>query len=151
MLRRRLPPEGVLLQIYALLPGTSEFIQANDESLLTSKDRKSMFIKLAKRYEQTLSKHDEVKPFHMLMTLFIENGELYSEMMEKVRIHSSCRHSREDLEFYVPQLCTYLVFHEEMHSPELINLLERACKLDLHFAHRFYLYLNSLAVVGSSH
>lgn len=71
--------------------------------------------------------------------------------MEKVRIHSSSRHSREDLEFYVPQLCTYLVFHEEMHSPELINLLERACKLDLHFAHRFYLYLNSLAVIGSSH
>jgi hypothetical protein len=46
------------------------------------------------------------------MTLFIENGELYSEMMEKVKIHSSNKHSREDLEFYIPQLCTYLVFHE---------------------------------------
>lgn len=36
-----------------------------------------------------------------------------------------------------------------MHSPELINLLERACKVDLHFAHRFYFYINSLCM-GSS-
>lgn len=82
----------------------------------------------------------------MLMALLIENGELYSEMMEKVRIHSDNRRRREDLEFYIPQLTTYLIFHEEMHSPELLNLLERACKHDLHFAHRFYLYVNSLCI-----
>ncbi|MBS1890228.1 MAG: hypothetical protein JST59_02970 [Actinobacteria bacterium] len=58
MVPRRLSAEGVLLPVSALLPSNDPLIQANDESLLTSKDRKSMFIKLAKRYERTLSQHE---------------------------------------------------------------------------------------------
>ena len=70
-----------------------------------------MFLKLALRCDKLISAKEDIKPFHMLMALFIENGEMYSELMEKVTIHSA-DHRREDLEFYIPQLCTYLVFHE---------------------------------------
>lgn len=58
MARLRHTAEDLLLPISALLPSTLKIIKANDESLLTSKDRKTVFLKLVKRYEKLISGHE---------------------------------------------------------------------------------------------
>ena len=57
--------------------------------------------------------------------------------------------SKEDLEFYIPELCTYLVFHEELRNIELEKLLVRACKVDIHFSLKYYFYMHSLEMIKS--
>ena len=55
--------------------------------------------------------------------------------------------SKEDLEIYIPQLCTYLVFHEEMENIPIFNLLEHTSRTDLQFALIYYSYMKSLEVL----
>ncbi len=55
--------------------------------------------------------------------------------------------SKEDLEFYIPELCTYLVFHEELKNLELEKLMVRACKVDIHFSLKYYFYMKSLEII----
>lgn len=52
--------------------------------------------------------------------------------------------SKEDLEFYIPELCTYLVFHEDLKNMELLKLMLQACKVDIHFSLKYYFYMKSL-------
>lgn len=56
--------------------------------------------------------------------------------------------SKEDLQFYIPELCTYLVFHEELANLELERLLMRACKIDMHFSLKYFFYMTALEVVN---
>lgn len=56
---------------------------------------------------------------------------------------------RNDLEFFIPQICSYLVYHNELRSQELIEFLIECSKLDFYFAHQFYFYLNSLSAMIS--
>ncbi len=52
--------------------------------------------------------------------------------------------SKDDLNFYIPQLCTYLVYHEEMENEELSDWLGNAPKLDLQFSAKYYFFMRSL-------
>ncbi len=55
---------------------------------------------------------------------------------------------KEDLQFYVPELCTYLVFHEQLKNMELQKLMVRACKVDIHFSLKYYFYMRSLQTLN---
>lgn len=58
--------------------------------------------------------------------------------------------SKEDLELYIPQLCTYLVFHAEMENIPIFNLLERTARFDLQFALLYYSYMKSLETINEN-
>ena len=70
------------------------------------------------RYLAKLRKQSELStimdPFFIMIALLLgEESEIYSELMAMVTNQSeSTVFSKEDLEFYIPELCTYLVFHE---------------------------------------
>lgn len=51
---------------------------------------------------------------------------------------------RDDLEFYIPQLCNFLLFGEFKAVNSLIRFLLEACKSSFHFAHRVVWFLASI-------
>lgn len=125
-----------------------------DFSLLTSENRKELFEKMIKRYLKSLRGSEEhstiMDPFFILVALLLgESSSIYNELMQIVHGQSgSAVFSKEDMEFYIPQLCTYLVFHEEINNIELESLLVKACKVDIHFSLKYYFYMNSLSVIS---
>ncbi len=52
---------------------------------------------------------------------------------------------RDDLEYYVPQLVTYMVVECNLENEELNLLMVRACMTHFYFAHSVYFYLESLS------
>jgi len=51
---------------------------------------------------------------------------------------------RDDLEFYIPQLCNFMLFGEFKEVTRLIKFLLEACKSSFHFAHRVVWFLASV-------
>lgn len=51
---------------------------------------------------------------------------------------------RNDLEFYIPQICTFLIFGEYEKVEELLGFLCKACYGSFFFAHRIIWFLKSL-------
>jgi hypothetical protein len=51
---------------------------------------------------------------------------------------------RDDLEYFIPQIVTYMVIEKNLADEELTNFIIQACITDFYFAHRVYFYLNSL-------
>lgn len=51
---------------------------------------------------------------------------------------------RDDLEYFIPQIVTYMVIEKNLADEELTNFIIQACLTDFYFAHRVYFYLNSL-------
>lgn len=47
------------------------------------------------------------------------------------------------MEYYIPQLVTYLVIEENLEDINLIQIILDACSTDFYFAHTVYFYLNS--------
>lgn len=55
---------------------------------------------------------------------------------------------REDLEYYIPQLITYLAFQHDLCDVELIEFIIRSCEIHFVFSHYCYFYLNSISSVN---
>mmetsp|Transcript_33658 Transcript_33658/g.51949 ORF Transcript_33658/g.51949 Transcript_33658/m.51949 type:complete len:91 (+) Transcript_33658:475-747(+) len=72
---------------------------------------------------------------------------LYAHRPEAIRELESCRinpdfnsNIRNDLEFYIPQICS-LYLRGEMDDPnDLINLILRAAKESIFFSHRIWFF-----------
>lgn len=52
---------------------------------------------------------------------------------------------RDDLEYFIPQIITYMVIEKNLADEELNNFIIQACITDFYFAHRVFFYLNSLS------
>lgn len=57
---------------------------------------------------------------------------------------------RDDIEYYIPQLITFLAFQKDLEDADLVEFLMRACELHFLFSHSCYFYLNSIGKVGEA-
>lgn len=68
--------------------------------------------------------------------------------LEGVRINPNLFHDdiliRNDLEFYIPQLCSFMLFGELEAVEEFLSVLCRACYASYSFAHRIIWFLKSM-------
>ncbi len=82
------------------------------------------------------------KVFHFLLQLAADQftREDYDGLQIEPNLH---RVSRDDLEFYVPQLVNFLLFgeYEQQKSEEMLLFLLNACMIDFYFAHRVHWFL----------
>jgi phosphatidylinositol 4-kinase len=76
--------------------------------------------------------------------------DLYAHHEDVLKEFSECRldpdfesNTREDLEFYVPQLLNFLLYSEHEHLEELLKYVLESCKTSFYFAHRVLWFLNS--------
>jgi hypothetical protein len=67
--------------------------------------------------------------------------------LENIRLNPNLiaeKNIRNDLEFYIPQLCTFLIFGEYEVVEEFLAFLCKACYASFFFAHRIIWFLKSL-------
>ena len=86
------------------------------------------------------------KPFKMLTNLFVNDDEAISGL-ESIRLNPNLvseNKIRNDLEFYIPQLCTFLLFGEMKDIEEFFVFLCKACNLSFFFAHRIHWFLSAM-------
>ena len=90
------------------------------------------------------------KPFQLLTNLFA-NADNAIESLNTMRLNPnlvSQNKLRNDLEFYIPQLCTFLLFGEVKEIEEFFVFLCKVCNILFFFAHRVYWFLS--AMINSS-
>ena len=86
------------------------------------------------------------KPFQILTKLFI-NEENAFEGLKNIRLNPNLvseNKLRNDLEFYIPQLCTFLLFGEVKAIEEFFVFLCKVCNTSFFFAHRVHWFLSAM-------
>ena len=85
-------------------------------------------------------------PFQMLTKLFI-NEEDAIEGLKNIRLNPNLvseNKLRNDLEFYIPQLCTFLLFGDIKAVEEFFVFLCKVCNASFFFAHRVHWFLSAM-------
>lgn len=101
-----------------------------------------------KKWKHFLKKEKEESadiPFMILTNLYANENVI--EDLEKIRLNPnfvSEVNLRNDLEFYIPQLCTFLLFGEMKTIEEFFVFLCKVCSTSFFFAHRVHWFLASM-------
>ena len=86
------------------------------------------------------------EPFRILTNLFTnKSGSIAA--LESIRLNPnlvSANKLRNDLEFYIPQLCTFLLFGEMKEIEEFFVFLCKVCNASFFFAHRVHWFLSAM-------
>ena len=80
--------------------------------------------------------------FRLLLDLFVYEGNPLPKL-EKHWEPPEDKQAQEDLIFFIPQLCTFLIYGAFLNSHELESFLLDKCKRNLRFAQRVYWFLLS--------
>ncbi|CAG9313004.1 PI4KB_4 [Blepharisma stoltei] len=108
-------------------------------SLSIRTERKKFWVKIRDRL---LKKKHFDQVYITLLNLY-SHQHVISDL-EKCQVSPDFRKKkREDLEFYVPQLCNLLLFGFLDHNEDLIRAVLEFCKTSFHFSHRVYWFLKS--------
>ena len=86
------------------------------------------------------------EPFAILTNLFA-NEDNAIQALESIRLNPNLvseNKLRDDLEFYIPQLCTFLLFGEVKAIEEFFVFLCKVCNASFFFAHRMHWFLSAM-------
>jgi hypothetical protein len=84
-------------------------------------------------------------PFNLLTFLWGHKNVI--KELEKIRLNPNLLNKnkiRNDLEFYIPQLCTFILFGEVIYIQEFFAFLCRAANLNFFFAQRVHWFLSAM-------
>ena len=82
---------------------------------------------------------------HKPVIKYLENVRINPNLIRKERIKTlSNIIIRNDLEFYIPQLCSFIIFGETELVDELLSFLCKSCYCSFFFAHRVIWFLKSM-------
>ena len=98
---------------------------------------------IKEKYSQRKTQRDAV--FHALLALPLDRTSIAE--LEKLNLSPSGTH-RNDLEFYVPQLCNFVLFgdFEPDHREDLVRFVLEACRTSFHFYHRVTWFLQATSL-----
>ena len=86
-------------------------------------------------------------PFNKLTNLFANADDEAIEALGDFRLNPNLVNEnklRNDLEFYIPQLCTFLLFGDIKAIEEFFSFLCKACNASFFFAHRVHWFLSAM-------
>ena len=112
----------------------------------SNKRSKKFYMKGWRDYLEREGNEASDKPFKILTNLFINDEEAIAGL-ESIRLNPNLVNEnklRNDLEFYIPQLCTFLLFGEMKDIEEFFVFLCKACNLSFFFAHRVHWFLSAM-------
>ena len=82
---------------------------------------------------------------HKLVIRDLENVRINPNLIRKERVKSlSNIIIRNDLEFYIPQLCSFIIFGDNESVDQLLSFLCKSCYCSFFFAHRVIWFLKSM-------
>ena len=119
------------------------------------KDQKKYYIDKWRKYltNESTSKEKMNDPFIILANIwahkpvikYLENVRINPNLIRKERIKTlSNIIIRNDLEFYIPQLCSFIIFGDNELVDELLSFLCKSCYCSFFFAHRVIWFLKSM-------
>ena len=112
----------------------------------TSEKSKSSFRQGWKKYLKREGNDASDESFTILTNLF-SNEDNAIEALESIRLNPNLvseNKVRNDLEFYIPQLCTFLLFGEVKAIEEFFVFLCKVCNASFFFAHRVHWFLSAM-------
>ena len=112
----------------------------------SNKRSKNFYMKGWRDYLEREGNDASDKPFKILTNLFVNDEEAILGL-ESIRLNPNLvseNKLRNDLEFYIPQLCTFLLFGEMKDIEEFFVFLCKACNLSFFFAHRVHWFLSAM-------
>ena len=112
----------------------------------SNKRSKNFYMKGWREYLEREGNLASDKPFKILTNLFVNDEEAILGL-ESIRLNPNLvseNKLRNDLEFYIPQLCTFLLFGEMKDIEEFFVFLCKACNLSFFFAHRVHWFLSAM-------
>ena len=112
----------------------------------SNKRSKKFYMKGWRDYLEREGNDASDKPFKILTNLFVNDEEAILGL-ESIRLNPNLvseNKLRNDLEFYIPQLCTFLLFGEMKDIEEFFVFLCKACNLSFFFAHRVHWFLSAM-------
>ena len=86
-------------------------------------------------------------PFNKLTNLFANADEEAIQALGDFRLNPNLvseNKLRNDLEFYIPQLCTFLLFGDIKANEEFFTFLCKVCNASFFFAHRVHWFLSAM-------
>ena len=107
---------------------------------------KSSYRKGWRKYLKKEGSDSSDKSFQILTNLFA-NAENSVESLQNIRLNPNLvseNKLRNDLEFYIPQLCTFLLFGEVKAIEEFFVFLCKVCNASFFFAHRVHWFLSAM-------
>ena len=112
----------------------------------SNKKTKKFYMKGWRDYLEREGNEAIDKAFKILTKLFVNDDEAILGL-ESIRLNPNLVNEnklRNDLEFYIPQLCTFLLFGEMKDIEEFFVFLCKACNLSFFFAHRVHWFLSAM-------
>ncbi len=109
----------------------------------SSESNKNSFLKGWRKYLRKDRNDGSDESFVVLTNLFA-NADNALEELESIRLNPNLvseNKLRNDLEFYIPQLCTFLLFGEVKAIEEFFVFLCKVCNASFFFAHRVHWFL----------
>lgn len=107
---------------------------------------KSYYINKWRTYlEKEITSKSIEDPFKILTNLWAHKDVIQD--LEKIRLNPNLLEPsqiRNDLEFYIPQICTFLIFGLRDTVEEFLAFMCKACYASFFFAHRVIWFLRSL-------
>ena len=107
---------------------------------------KSSYMKGWRKYLTREGNDTSDESFTILTNLF-SNEDNAIEALESIRLNPNLvseNKLRNDLEFYIPQLCTFLLFGEVKAIEEFFVFLCKVCNASFFFAHRVHWFLSAM-------
>ena len=107
---------------------------------------KNFYLKGWRKYLKKEGKDSSDRPFQILTNLFA-NADNSVESLKNIRLNPNLvseNKLRNDLEFYIPQLCTFLLFGEVKAIEEFFVFLCKVCNASFFFAHRVHWFLSAM-------
>ncbi|CAD8090047.1 unnamed protein product [Paramecium primaurelia] len=123
--------------------------KADDVSILTSRNRKELSVKLMTKYQNAIQLNpEEIQVLDVLILLYTLDEKSWAyQYLYQCKLISNDESSRNDLEFYIPQLMNYLVFHEEMLNENISQFILTSCIHNFYFAQVVYWTLYSISSI----
>ncbi|KAG9399110.1 Phosphatidylinositol 4-kinase beta [Aphanomyces cochlioides] len=92
----------------------------------------------------SLSEWNPRNMFHVTLQLYA-----HKDVVDQ--LYSCFEENPDEVEFYIPQLCTFLLHGQYDKNPALEFFLLSQCRRSLHFAHRLHWFLQSFCANGSTY
>ncbi|CAD8169336.1 unnamed protein product [Paramecium octaurelia] len=123
--------------------------KADDVSILTSRNRRELSVKLMAKYQNAIQLNpEEIQVLDVLILLYTLDEKSWAyQYLYQCKLISNEESQRNDLEFYIPQLMNYLVFHEEMLNENISQFILTSCIQNFYFAQVVYWTLYSISAI----
>ncbi|CAD8043480.1 unnamed protein product [Paramecium primaurelia] len=109
---------------------------------------------ILRKYKNNFLDISDSDILEVIIRLYVsEDKQKAISMLSRCRINPNFQSNnlREDLEYFIPQMVNFMVFHQQLSDENLKQFVLKASSLDFFFAHLVYFQMKSLSQIITPH